>query len=210
MIIILLQNNVVLCNIGCSLLASVCVAILIDFADYIKRKRSVEQQQRFLLVEYRSSVQDLIWDMLEHFRHPPFDKLNHYPESLFSEWLDELFDETNYIIENNSEKITPDISFYEMFEWTASYLNRIEKATNYLISEQSFFLYYDIFKQADIKHFKRQYVQCRLAQRYCKKRDIEHLKRYILSIIRSYSKHFDENLLSQQYSLDYENAWVDI
>lgn len=196
-LIILYQDNNILCNIGCSVLASVCVATFIDIADMVKRRQLAKQQQSFLLYEYKLSVNDLVWDLLEQVRYAKLLDVAHKTKLLFTEWLNILFDEKNY-----SNKKSDNQSFEDIFEWTISFVCRIEKATNYLVSEKAALLIFDIFREEDVAYFKRQSIRCRSIQRYCKKRDVIRLKKEIIRLLSEYSKHYGEDILDKLYSLD--------
>ena len=196
-LIILCQNDNILCNIGCSVLASVCVATFIDIADMVKRRQLAKQQQSFLLYEYKLSVNDLVWDLLELARYVNLLDITHKPKLLFTEWLNILFDEKIYFNEKSDNQ-----SFEDIFEWTISFVSRIEKATNYLVSEKAALLIFDIFKEDEVAYFKRQSIRCRSIQWYCKKRDVIRLKKEIIRLLSEYSKHYGEDILSKSYSLD--------
>lgn len=196
-LIILCQDNNILCNIGCSVLASVCVATFIDIADMVKRRQLAKQQQSFLLYEYKLSVNDLVWDLLEQARYIKLLDISHKTKLLFTEWLNILFDEKNYLNEKSDNQ-----SFEDIFEWTNSFASRIEKSTNYLVSEKAALLIFDIFKEEDVAYFKRQSIKCRSIQRYCKKRDVIRLKKEIIRLLSEYSKQYGEDILGKLYSLD--------
>ncbi len=189
LIIVFSQNNVA-CNIGCSILASVFVAVLIDMADSIRRKQTLNQQRLFLLCEYQNSIHDLIWDMIEQEKYM-CSQIEHQPELLFSQWLDLLFCSAS----NNGDN-------GDIFEWTAFLIHRVESASNYFSAEQAVLLFSEVFKSEDIAFFRHQVLQCKSVQRYCDKRDVDCIKSGILRLLKKHEKQYGENLLGKYYSKD--------
>lgn len=190
-------NSTILCNIGCSVLASVCIATLMDIADYVKQKKVAAQQRSYLLSEYKNSVDELIGDILEQVRYTNLDCSIKNAELPISEWLDLLFDEKS-CQSNDNESVSNESNPDDLFEWTASFISRVEKAANYLSSQSPVLLITNTLGKDDLAFFKSQSINCRSVERYCKRKDAKRIKRGILNILRKHSKHFSENDLLQK------------
>lgn len=201
LLITFFTRNTVLCSIGCSVLASVCLAILIDMADIIKKKRLVGIQRKFLLKEYQCSIEELPWEIVENFRYikstVEFDGI-----SSIMDWITIMLDKNTYASELVNASGCTD--YEEAFLWISTFISRIEKAAAYFCDEQITFLISGLLSEDDIRFYKHQRSLCRSIQRYCARRDSDRTIRQIMTLIKSHDSFFGEQVLGGEYRLDNE------
>lgn len=191
-------SNVVLCNIGCSILASVGVAIFIDVADILKRRDALSYQRTFLLQDYHSRIKNLPWDLIEYVCSSNLSIELEEKYSL-SSLLDIMFDNNTYALSKDADNGCSD--FDDAFVWTKAFISGLEKASNYLYSEQAVLLMAGFLSEKDITFFKQQTLNCRRIQRYCDKKDPIRVKKGIASLIKKHEQYFGNNTVETEYVL---------